>query len=655
MSRLSSHTHTSIRAGRVAVKTVTRKKGPSADEWALVEPLLEVWYIQEERSQKEILELLAGRHGLVVKPNVLKTRLSKLKLRKNDTKEEREAAVAHLKQCVDLGVTAPLDIKINGKHPHWDRVYRHGRKESGIESSWLQKGSEWHVQVSRLCLKATPVDHHSEMALLEVKSYWSTVLTQPVRAVSPKSKQDNNKTLPDPSTLRIGFLTGLRLLNKGQEESGQREFRRTRGEASKVFEMQEPDLTKEILSLFSARAWTLHPAEFLSVAEFLRGLSIEYLGLQHPVSRMLDAFVALVAAGTLEAFEVIPEQALKVMVDLADTEKSRVKLESSYLHSVEVDLINKVRSRLGPVAVRKLIQKKFSHYRSTLGDRSRHTLSMRMDLALTHLDEAKGIDGQEKPDEKRIAERKGEEILSKIVAQGEKYPADRYRIGSYLVAAQELARYYFAQQEFPNAHKYYVRAVIWATEKLGKHHSYTSLLLTELRALRKLVRLGMVDVPAAEEELWQTHIGKTIPGEVNEAVDWEPYHADIDLDDNLELAEHENTPQNEIDATPKLLDQSQRQMYEGSSSQVQDDVQLEGLDYRDYQDFEPDYMQPAGSSFPGDLDVLDHDLSGDAYFASQMTFESLLKASEQDMLEFLPADPSHDLSWLEDIDGRLEA
>jgi hypothetical protein len=67
MSLVRSPTHDSVREDGNAVKKATRQKGPPQKDWALVEPSIEIWYIQEERSQKEILELLKGRHGLVVK------------------------------------------------------------------------------------------------------------------------------------------------------------------------------------------------------------------------------------------------------------------------------------------------------------------------------------------------------------------------------------------------------------------------------------------------------------------------------------------------------------------------------------------------------------------------------------------------------------
>jgi hypothetical protein len=143
-------------------------------------------------------------------------------------------------------------------------------------------------------------------------------------------------------------------------------------------------------------------------------------------------------------------------------------------------------------------------------------------------------------------------------------------------------------------------------------------------------------------------------GQAVETVEWEPYHAEIDLDDNLELVEPEDMPQNVIDAISEPLDQSQGQTYEGSSSQAQAGVQSESLDYLDYQAFEHDFMQQGGSSFTGNLDVLDRDLSGDVHFASEMTFEGLINASEQDLLDFLPADPSQNFTWFEEFDGGVE-
>ena len=49
-----------------------RTKGPSASEWARMRPFIEQRYIQEERSQEEVLVLLKEQHGFVAR-SVLKT------------------------------------------------------------------------------------------------------------------------------------------------------------------------------------------------------------------------------------------------------------------------------------------------------------------------------------------------------------------------------------------------------------------------------------------------------------------------------------------------------------------------------------------------------------------------------------------------------
>ncbi|OQV02723.1 hypothetical protein CLAIMM_07868 [Cladophialophora immunda] len=443
-------------------------------------------------SQEEILDLLSKKHGHNAKLNMLKTRLKQWNIKKNYTKAEKQAAAKELKRCSDLGLNPLVEMEIDGRLPSWDRVYRQCRNDAEYTSPWLQKNTQWRAVVSRLCLKTSPTDHFIEVTLRQVSTYWGTIIVERERKLETKRYE--------PHALRIGFLAALRLINKGHDEQGWREIHDTCGKVINIFRSREPDLLSELVSLFSARTWTIHPQLFFAIAKYLLGASRDLVGSEHPLSHILSAFVALLAENNLEAFGLVPELALKVMLDLAEKEREKVKLESFYIHSLEVDLINKISRRLGQHAVRQLVQTKFSHYRATLGERNMHTLSMLLDLAEMHLVDARVFDPREKKNEKEAAERKAEKILLKIVHQGEKFPDDLYRVGGYLVAAQDLARLYFAKQDFQSAHKYYRLAVLWSAQKLGKSHSFTSLLLNEYKALQKLVELGLVDIEMPQIE-----------------------------------------------------------------------------------------------------------------------------------------------------------
>ncbi|OAP58203.1 hypothetical protein AYL99_07293 [Fonsecaea erecta] len=477
--------------GTVNKQWQPRTRGPSVEAWERVKPFIMRYYVEEGLNQDEILNLLSKKHGHDVKLNMLKTRLRQWNMKKNYTKAEKQAAAKELKRRSDLGLESPVEVKIDGRHPSWDRVYRQCRNDAEYTSPWLQKNTEWRALVSRLCLKTCPTDHFLELTLRDVSTYWGIIIVGQEKKPETKSYE--------PQALRIGFLGGLELIKKGRDKQGWREIHTTCGKVINVFRSREPDLLAELFSLFSARSWTVHPQLLSAIAKYVLNVSRDLVGSEHPLSHILRMFVALLAEDSLEAFGIVPELALKVMLDLVEQERE-VKIASFYIRSLEVSLMDKINGRLGQHAVRQLVQAKFSHYRATLGERNQYTLSMLSDIAQMHLCDARGFDPRENGHEKEASERKAEKILLKIVRQGEKFPDDLSRVGSYLLAARDLARLYFSKQDFQNAHRYYGLAVLWSARKLGPFHSFTSLVVDDYEALQKLVGLGLVDIKPEEEE-----------------------------------------------------------------------------------------------------------------------------------------------------------
>ncbi|KIW73769.1 hypothetical protein PV04_01862 [Phialophora macrospora] len=423
---------------------------------------------------------------------MIRTKITEWDFKKNFKKREHETAAIEANRLSDLGMPLPIDIQINGRPCDWDRVNRHyGREHNG---SRLRSTSSWHAFLSRVALKTTPTEYNLEISLKQVKDYWSTVVAKDESRASVRAKRNSARTRYDPHNIEIGFFGGLNLIDQGHAEQGWQEINEMCGAVIDTIRLQEPSLLLSIISLFSASLWIDHHDLFLLVAKYVLAACDMLLTRSHPITTVLTTLINL--PQTAAVVDDFAEIAYQVMVDIVFEHPDQVKLDRYYTYCVEEYLISKVKSRLERREAYELVSTKLAHYKRTLGPRSRHTISMRSQLAKMHLNDAR----KQQPEtrERKEAEDKGMAQLHEIVKQGEKYPHDRYRIGTYSMAARDLARFYFGKQDFRNAQVYYCKAVLWGAEKFGRMHSHVALVLREFRALQRMAELDIdIEVEAA--------------------------------------------------------------------------------------------------------------------------------------------------------------
>ncbi|KIW24911.1 hypothetical protein, variant [Cladophialophora immunda] len=494
---------TSTRSTRSAVRkpNLSRKKGPSLEEWDRVRPFIHRYYIEEGKKLKDILVLLSKEHELEAADHMLKERLKQWGYKKNFTKKEHKAAAEEAKRCADSGLTLPTCMEIDGRPYAWDRVYRHFGSDPQYKCSWLQSDVGWKAILSKICLKTSPPDHKIELVLGEVKNHWYTTLERAETLSSVRAKRKaTTRAETDPREITLGFLTSLQLLREGHEALGRREMNNLCLDLEIALEQREPDLLKEIINIFTAKAWVRQPDIFVKVAKYVRNLSANSpsLGPCHPFTTILDVFAYL--GQHMELLDTFAELALKVMMDLAEAGGDRVKLDRDYICAVETNYISRVQARLEWRDAKDLLERKFTHYRRTLGEHNHYTLSMQAALGRLYLDDAARARKAREKQNEGMSQREAEDIFVKLVKMGEKNPHDCSRNGIYISSAAALGELHFARQEFEKAQDYYCKALVWAADKFGRSHPYISVLLKEFRALQKLGELGLVEVKMEEKE-----------------------------------------------------------------------------------------------------------------------------------------------------------
>ncbi|KIY00356.1 uncharacterized protein Z520_04041 [Fonsecaea multimorphosa CBS 102226] len=499
-----SRARTSTRATPSAVRkhNLPRKKGPSLEEWHRVKPLVQR-YMAEGKKQKDILDLLSKEHQFQAASHMLKERLKQWGMKKNSTKEEHKARAKEAKRCADLGLALPSCMDTDGRPYAWDRVYRHFGSDPQYKCSWLQSDVGWKAMLSKVCLKVSPVDHRIELVLSEVRHHWCTTLERTERHSSVRAKRiAMMRAEADPREITLGFLTALQLFRGGDEAQahGRQEMNNVGRNVQIALEQGEPSLLMEIIHMFTATAWARQPDMFVKVVRYVRNLSANTrsLGPRHPLTTVLDTLMHV--GQDAELLDTFAELALKVMMDSAEAGGDRVKLDRDYICAVETNYISRVLSRLEWCDAKDLVETKFKHYRRTLGEHNRYTLSMQASLGRLYLKNASRAREAKETSNESMSRDQAEEIFLKLVKRGEQNFHDYSRNGIYIGAATDLARMYFATQEFDKAQDYYCKALVWTAIKFGRSHPYISVLLREFRALQKLGELGLVKVKMEGDE-----------------------------------------------------------------------------------------------------------------------------------------------------------
>ncbi|OAG38547.1 hypothetical protein AYO21_07207 [Fonsecaea monophora] len=488
---------TPARSTQSAVKkpSLPRKKGPSAEEWDRVKPLIERYYMEDGKKQKDILVLLSKGHQFVAADHMLKERLKQWGFKKNSTKQEHKAAAEEAKRCADLGLALPTSEK-DGRSVVWDRVYRHFGSDTQYRCSLLQSDVGCKAMLSKISLKASPLDHKLERMLNEVRQHWCGTLEQAETSSWVIAKREA-KTRPD---IKVGFLSALKLYSDGDAAHARHEVNKVCLDIQLAFEQQHPDLMLEMIHLFTSMSWVIHAEVYAKATKYVRSLSANApsLGPHHPLTRILDTFASL--EPHMELLGTCAELALKLMMDLADAGGNRVKLDREYILSIETMYIVSLQYRLDRRDVKELLERKLTHYRRTLGERNRYTLLIESRLAKLYMSNASRARRAGERHDAEMWERQAEEIFAKFVKMGQKNPYDGLRNGMYISAAADLGRIHFARLDFATAQDYYCKALIWASFKVGRSHPYISLLLRDFRALQKMGELGLIGVPVEDKE-----------------------------------------------------------------------------------------------------------------------------------------------------------
>ncbi|OAG38548.1 hypothetical protein AYO21_07208 [Fonsecaea monophora] len=496
-TRRASRTSTSTKVRKPVNKQVPfRKKGPPIGEWERVKPLVRRYYIEERRKLAEVRTLLLNEHNFDAKEHMLKERLTQWGFRKNFKNAEHEIAAKEAKRRADLGLKLPVDMEFDGKPCAWDRVYRHFGKQYGCSS--LRSGSQWDALISKVALKTSIDDHNIEMSLIELKRYWSVIIARNETFASIKASRKAARVRDCPVHLEVRLLGALNLMRNGRADQGWREMSQTCAAVFNVIRLQEPSLLSAFISIFSSSLWADHPELYIVVAKHFLSACHVFLKAKHPLISVLTTLTNLPL--TSQIVDDFTGLAYQVMVDTVEEHKDQVKLDGYYIYSVEDSLVTELARRLDRSKAYELVQTKYFHYRRALGPRSKHTLSTQLHLAKMYLFDAARMQGPDAKHRREISEQKGKKILSEIVKQGKKYPRDRSRTGAYCIAAKDLARHLFAQQDYRGAQKYYCLALFWASNQFDRPHPFVSLLLREFDALQKMGELGLVDIKMPENE-----------------------------------------------------------------------------------------------------------------------------------------------------------
>jgi hypothetical protein len=435
---------------------------------------------------------------------------------KNYKKRELTKLLEVAKLCFELGLSLPDTIDGDGRPCDWDRV----RRQYGKDYEFLRQPnmSSWHVFLSRVTLKTTPTDYKIEHSLRVLKGYWCSIIARNDTRGSIRQKRNVARISHDPINVEVGFFGGLTLLAQGQTQQGWLEIQEMRDAVIPIIRSQEPTLLLSLISLISAKSWIKYPDLFRTVAKDIIDACDKFLETSHPLTMILKTFVSIpVTAAVIDEYA---ELCYQVMVETVNEHPKDVKCDPYYIHCAEDYLIKKIKSRLERWEAYEFLQLKIAHYKRTVGPRSRHTISMQSQLAEMYLDEAREQMLEARPPEEsevraaawerealkqppeptdwKDLEDKGKVLLKEIIEQAEENPKDRKRIGTYSLAARDLARLSFANGECKEAHKYYCNALHWGAEKFGSSHPHVSALLHEFKHLQRLTAPA-VDIEQEED------------------------------------------------------------------------------------------------------------------------------------------------------------
>jgi hypothetical protein len=351
----------------------------------------------------------------------------------------------------------------------------------------LRRTIPWRVFLTEVGLKTTPVEYNIERSLREVKTYWSTIVTKEQTRGMVRARRMGNQVEQEPLDIVIGFLGALKLREQDREEESSKEIEGLSQAMAQSIRLHEPSLLYSLVRLFSAHAWVRHEELFGQVAKYIVRACHENLGPLHPLNTILSTLAQLPL--TSKVVDECAELVYQAMVDTAQEHQGHVRLDPYYVHAVEESLLGRMQRRLDPCAIQHFIVEQLARYKRSLGPRSRHTVSLQSVLATMYFDEAlREVPGSAA---RAKAEADGKAILETIVAQGENYPRDRVRIATYSMAAQSLAQFHYAKQDFGTAQQYYSKALVWAVEKFDVKHVHVSLVLKELKALQRMMELEL--------------------------------------------------------------------------------------------------------------------------------------------------------------------
>lgn len=456
---------------------------------------------------------------------MLKTRLSQWKFRKNFKKSEHQAVATEAKRRADQGMNPLIDLEVGGRACAWDRVHRHCGSDPRYASPWLHRDSKWIALVSRIFLRASPIDHTVELTLSEVRAYWSNTIQKPERSAAWIAKRNAPPAVMDPVDVYIGIVGGLGLIDQGLPQEGWREIHRACSQISKVFQMQHPDLLREMIVLFKFFSGPGHEELFLQVGHYFISMASTVLGPLHSLTTILSRIMHLVE--TTEAVDEFTELSFKVMLDLVNQPKDDVKIDPYFVYSLEARFVSILKQKASWREVQEVLRAKLSRYRHSLGPHNQYTLGIRKDLAIIYLTDASVFRSvartfdekaaqffhqgrivemelaeritREETHKMELAEGKAEKILLDIVQLGMKSQRDGHRHGVFVTAAERLAKFYFGKQDFRKAQKYYDYAMDWMVSKFGRTSGVAASLSRQLTALQNIRELGLLDIETEED------------------------------------------------------------------------------------------------------------------------------------------------------------
>ncbi|KAI1628347.1 hypothetical protein EDD37DRAFT_568 [Exophiala viscosa] len=415
-----------------------------------------------------------------------KPRLKSWGLRKYFKKEEHEVAREAVDERTGQGPSLPVDVMVNGRRLPLHRLSRQFRADPTFAIALNQGARRWDQLALTYQLQACTAEDQIELMLRHIKAHWSITIkgnheTMPVL----KARRARMEVTSHPNDVRNRLLGGLALVRRGKPAKGWKEIHYVCEQIGKVFELGEPNLLPEMIAVFSSVVWNDHAELFDQIARHFAYMANEYLGSQHPLTRIMIIVVTLVE--NLDAFQHFAERAFTLMMktlegDCGNTNTKRwrrVRLQT------ETEIISRMQHHLTPPECRAMIQNKLSSYKHDLGPRSAHTLNLAFLLGTTYEREESKTKGE--------VQCRAEAQYLWITDQGKRFRQDSCRIGSYPLAARRLGQMYFRRNDYTKSQEYYCIAWVWAAEKLGEHHPFTDLLIRDLSGLQLMYKKGLFE------------------------------------------------------------------------------------------------------------------------------------------------------------------